>query len=102
MFKKKFSREAPNFLEFPLTISEINFEIFGADLQVLAKGTNIQKNQFIGNFSYNCSVGMMLNLGIKWRQNWNLISVPSKRSSPCPCSSGYRYKHCHGKIELGS
>ncbi|WP_349926804.1 HNH endonuclease [Acinetobacter sp. A1-4-2] len=100
LFKKNFNRNAPDFLEFPLTISEINFEVSGVNIYVSPKGTNIQTNQFIGNFSYNCGVGMMVNLGINWRQNWNLVPVPSKRLSPCPCNSGYRYKHCHGKIEL--
>lgn len=101
LFKKNFNREAPDFLEFPLTISEINFEVSGIDIKVSPKGTNIQTNQFIGNFSYNCGIGMMLNLGIKWRQNWNLVPIPSRRTALCPCNSGYRYKHCHGKIELG-
>ena len=67
--KKNFDIEAPDSLEFPLTISEINFEVSGIDIKVSPKGTNIQTNQFIRNFSYNCGVGMMLNLGIKWRQN---------------------------------
>lgn len=99
LFRKIFDRESPHFLEFPLTVSEINFEVSGVNIKVSPKGTNIQKNQFVGHFSYNCGIGMMLNLGIKWRQNWNLVPVPSTRSALCPCNSGSRYKHCHGKIE---
>lgn len=100
IFKKDFNREAPDFLEFPMTVAEINFEVGGVDIKVSSKGTNIKTNQFIGNFSYNCGVGMMLGLGIEWKQNWHLVSVPSKRHSLCPCHSGYRYKYCHGKIDL--
>ena len=81
--------------------SNLRSHLSGIDIKVSPKGTNIQTNQFIGSFSYNCGVGMMLNLGIKWRQNWNLVPVPSHRTALCPCNSGYRYKHCHGKIELG-
>lgn len=99
LFKKFFYIEAPDFLEFPLTVSEINFEVANVDIKVCSRGTNIQTNQFKGNFAYNCGVGMRLNLGIKWRQNWNLVPVPSKRLSLCPCNSGHRYKHCHGVID---
>ncbi|MFK9072899.1 MULTISPECIES: SEC-C metal-binding domain-containing protein [Proteus] len=98
LFFEKFNCKAPDLLEFPLTISEINFNVGGLDLKASPIGTNIQNNQFTGCFSIHCSVGMMLNLGIKWRQNWNLVPVPESRLSPCPCNSGYKYKHCHGQL----
>ena len=28
-----------------------------------------------------------------------MIASPSSRNDPCPCGSGMRYKHCHGRVD---
>ena len=30
--------------------------------------------------------------------NFRLAPPSASRNSPCPCGSGLRYKHCHGKL----
>jgi len=97
-FQAKFKTHPYAELEFPLTVAEVNCEIGGTDIKLTPTGTTIGANQIIGNFSAYCSVGMLVNLGLNWRQNWSLTPAPESRLSPCPCGSGRRYKHCHGAL----
>lgn len=97
-FQAKFKTHPYTELEFPLTVVEVNCEIGGTDIKLTPTGTTIGTNKFIGNFSAYCGGGMLVNLGLKWRQNWSLIPAPESRLSPYPCGSGRRYKHCHGAL----
>lgn len=97
-FQERFSFAPYEDLVFPLTVAEVNCEIGGTDIKLGPKGTSIATNQFIGNFMANCGAGLVVNLGMKWRQNWSQVPVPTSRLSPCPCGSGRRYKHCHGSL----
>lgn len=97
-FEKKYNRAPYEVLEFPLTVVEINCRIGGTDLVLSPSATNIGGNVFKGCFFANNPAGLVINLGMKWRQNWALIPEPESRLSPCPCGSGDRYKHCHGSL----
>jgi SEC-C motif len=97
-FLDRFGREVFEGLEFPLTTVEVNCRIGGTDIALTPAGTSIATNKFIGCFMSNCGAGLMINLGMKWRQNWCLVPDPGSRLSPCPCGSGNRYKHCHGSL----
>lgn len=97
-FESRYSRPAFEDLEFPLTVAEVNCRIGGTDISLTPSGTTIRTNQFTGCFAAYCGAGLVVNLGMRWRQNSCLVSAPSSRLSPCPCGSGQRYKHCHGAL----
>src|SRR5690606_1450923 len=97
-FESRYRRAAFEDLEFPLTVAEVNCRIGGTDIALTPSGTTIQTNQFIGCFAAYCGAGLVVNLGMRWRQNSCLIPAPPSRLSPCPCGSGSRYKHCHGAL----
>ena len=58
--------------------------------------------------SYQSSASAIVNIGAKpvfCDVNFNTQNIDVKylekkisRNSPCPCGSGKKYKHCHGKI----
>src|SRR5947209_14640909 len=33
------------------------------------------------------------------REDGNVAEAPISRNAPCPCGSGKKYKHCHGRSE---
>lgn len=96
-FQAKLKIQPISEIEFPLTVVEVNCEIGGTDIRLSPTGTTICTNQFFGNLATYCNGGMLVNLGLKWRQNRSLIPVPESRLAPCPCGSGRRYKQCHGE-----
>ena len=97
-FENKYNRDLRDELEFPLTVVEINCRIGGTDLVLSPSATSIRGTVYTGCFIANNPVGLSINIGMKWRQNWCLIQEPTSRLSPCPCGSGTRYKHCHGSL----
>lgn len=97
-FERKYDRVPYAALEFPLTVVEINCRIGGTDLVLGPSATNIGGNVFKRCFFANNPAGLVVNLGMKWRQNWCLVAQPESRLRPCPCGSGNRYKHCHGSL----
>lgn len=97
-FRERFNTAPPDYIEFPITISEINLKIPDADIILSPGGSNIATNVFKGNFFYGGLIGMSICTKNEWLQNWDLVPNPGSRVAPCPCGSGKRYKKCHGKL----
>jgi len=97
-FASRYGLPAFGDLEFPLTVAEVNCRIGGTDIALTASGTTIQTNRMTGCFAAYCGAGLVVTLGLRWRQNFCLVPSPESRLSPCPCGSGNRYKHCHGVL----
>jgi len=97
-FQARYKRPSFEVLEYPLTVAEVNLRIGGTGIALTPTGTTIQTNRVTGCFTAYCGSGLVVNLGMRWRQNASLIPAPASRLSPCPCGSGERYKHCHGEL----
>lgn len=97
-FQARYRRPSFEELEYPLTVAEVNLRIGGTDITLTPTGTTIHTNRVTGCFTSYCGAGLVVNLGMRWRQNSSLIPAPASRLWPCPCGSGARYKHCHGAL----
>lgn len=86
-------------LDYPITTVEINFKLEGSGLYLTPKETNIQSSTLTRNFMRGGRIGILVETGIKWRQNWASTPKAETRNTKCPCGSRIRYKHCHGLIE---
>lgn len=85
-------------IRYPITAVEVNYRIGGTSIELRPDGTTIGGVQMTGNFASRCGSGLAVNVGGRWLENQPPPSaIPPSRLSPCPCGSGLRFKHCHGR-----
>ncbi|MBT3031595.1 MAG: SEC-C domain-containing protein [Candidatus Thiodiazotropha sp. (ex Lucina pensylvanica)] len=83
---------------YPITSVEINLTVAGTDIKLIPKGkvgnANMKNCMFAGETN-----GLNIKTNVIFRQNPSLLPYTSKsRLELCPCGSGQRFKHCHGKL----
>ncbi|MDX7797897.1 SEC-C metal-binding domain-containing protein [Aeromonas caviae] len=101
-FKKYHNQQLVNSndIKFPITVVEINYKVGGTGIELTPSGTKIQTNSIKGGLISHCGAGIKIITGHVFRQNPSLLPYkPKSRLSPCPCSSGLRFKHCHGLLK---
>ena len=66
----------------------------------------VEASEFYFRRGYHAAIldrqGFVRHIGeerhIKHTEDFNSISTNLPRNAPCPCSSGLKFKHCHGKV----